>query len=143
MPHNLSDSLLHCEFCRFATFSQPVLDVHLSKCHEQKLADEGAAKSARESWEAEKRARDTKERPGYRPSLAALYGKDYVICPTCLRPSVAASTPAHPEPGVCHNYYWHPWAEWVRREGLEAQALAGVPPMSYAQSTHWEEAKRR
>lgn len=143
MSQKLSDRLLHCEFCRFATFSQPVLDVHLGKCHEQELADEAAAKKARESWEAEKRARDAKEKPSYRPSLAALYGPDYFICHTCLRPSIAKTTPAHPEPGVCHNYYWFDWAEWVRREGLEAQALAGVPPMSYAQSLRWEEAKQR
>lgn len=59
-------------------------------------------------------------------SMAALYGKDYFICPTCLRPSIAAPTPAHPEPGVCHNFYWHDWAKRAREAGLEAQILAGV-----------------
>jgi len=114
MPQKLADSLLHCEFCRFATFSEAVLTVHIGKCHEEELANEAAAKKAREFWEAEKRAIASKKRPGYLASLVALYGKDYFICPTCLRPSIAAPTPAHPQPGVCHNYYWHDWAKEAR-----------------------------
>jgi len=114
MPHKLADSLLHCEFCRFSTFSQPVLDVHLGKCHEDELANEAAAKKAREEKEAEKRAIAAKKKPEYLASLAALYGPDYFICSTCLRPSIAKHTPAHPEPGVCHNYYWHDFAKRAR-----------------------------
>lgn len=146
MTQKLSDSLLHCEFCRFATFSAPQFQTHLGKCHEQLLADEGDAKRARESWEAEKRARDAKGKPSYQPSLGVLYGKNYFICSTCLRPSIATPTPAHPEPGVCHNYYWHDWAKeararWVKGIRLDpwleeylASETAGVPSVAMSQS---------
>ena len=97
--------MLHCEFCRYISLSSVQMGVHRSKCHEQELANEGAAQRAKETLQAQNRSRrQLKPEVGF--TLERFYGKDYFICPQCRRPALAKPTAAHPEPGVCRNLYW-------------------------------------